>query len=574
MTMQQNTKGTQDKMTNLFHKGYKFDLAVFLSDRKHGSEKGVQPVWVEQDLEYSWAETNNRTFEFEVPMTDALKNNGTLYAHAFFYKSGTVDPSDCLNKKYALFKHTHPIVEYRAERKNSTGVNLLSDNPQALIGDSNSEEKRILAYAKPTFDLRLVYDFSTFNLKKMNPQYKDFLKFNRNFHYEPFVYVNDFWVLEENMIELNDTLDSFTLTMSYNSIQKWKFDWQVQFGMAFEMHEQWGTMPDNAMDDFKRILIDNNIYFLALTFIISTLHSVFDFLAFKNDITFWKKRKSSAGLSVRSILINCFFQLVILLYLFDNDTSWMILGSSAVGLVIEIWKIKKVFKVEFKRDDDGQMKITMDDSCTALETETKKYDKIATKHLFYVLIPLMIGYSIYSLVFMTHKSYYSWILGSLVGFVYAFGFIMMTPQLYINYKLKSVAHMPWRAMIYKSLNTFVDDLFAFVIRMPIMHRISCFRDDIIFFIYLYQRWKYPVDKTRINEFGTSAEDEEEYKRLKAGGKLPEKEGLTSMMKKQIASVTAAPASTTSTTPDNSIADSKKGTEPVVAKRSKFERRRK
>ena len=38
----------------------------------------------------------------------------------------------------------------------------------------------------------------------------------------------------------------------------------------------------------------------------------------------------------------------------------------------------------------------------------------------------------------------------------------MTPQLFINYKLKSVAHMPWRAMIYKSLNTFIDgELFCY-----------------------------------------------------------------------------------------------------------------
>ena len=32
--------------------------------------------------------------------------------------------------------------------------------------------------------------------------------------------------------------------------------------------------------------------------------------------------------------------------------------------------------------------------------------------------------------------------------------------------------------------------------MPTMHRISCFRDDIIFVVYLYQRWIYRVDKTR------------------------------------------------------------------------------
>jgi hypothetical protein len=31
-------------------------------------------------------------------------------------------------------------------------------------------------------------------------------------------------------------------------------------------------------------------------------------------------------------------------------------------------------------------------------------------------------------------------------------------------------------MTYKALNTFIDDLFAFVIKMPTMYRIGCFRD--------------------------------------------------------------------------------------------------
>ena len=94
------------------------------------------------------------------------------------------------------------------------------------------------------------------------------------------------------------------------------------------------------------------------------------------------------------------------------------------------------------------------------------------------------------------------------GFLLTFGFIMMTPQLFINYKLKSVAHLPWRMMTYKALNTFIDDIFAFVIKMPTMYRIGCFRDDIIFFIYLYQRWIYKIDKKRTNEFGTTGEDHE------------------------------------------------------------------
>jgi len=93
----------------------------------------------------------------------------------------------------------------------------------------------------------------------------------------------------------------------------------------------------------------------------------------------------------------------------------------------------------------------------------------------------------------------------LYGFLLTFGFIMMTPQLFINYKLKSVAHLPWRMLSYKFLNTFIDDIFAFVIKMPTMYRIGTLRDDIIFFIYLYQRYVYRIDPSRVNEFGYSGD---------------------------------------------------------------------
>ena len=33
-----------------------------------------------------------------------------------------------------------------------------------------------------------------------------------------------------------------------------------------------------------------------------------------------------------------------------------------------------------------------------------------------------------------------------------------------------------------------------------------FRDDIIFVVYLFQRWKYPTDMTRPNEYGQVFEE--------------------------------------------------------------------
>jgi hypothetical protein len=40
---------------------------------------------------------------------------------------------------------------------------------------------------------------------------------------------------------------------------------------------------------------------------------------------------------------------------------------------------------------------------------------------------------------------------------------------------------------------------------------ACFecRDDLIFLIYVYQRWIYRVDMTRVNEFGFSGAQQEE-----------------------------------------------------------------
>ena len=63
--------------------------------------------------------------------------------------------------------------------------------------------------------------------------------------------------------------------------------------------------------------------------------------------------------------------------------------------------------------------------------------------------------------------------------------------------------------MYKALNTFIDDLFAFIIRMPTLHRMSCFRDDIVFAIFLYQRWVYRVDMSRMNEFGHRGENDDD-----------------------------------------------------------------
>jgi Cleft lip and palate transmembrane protein 1 (CLPTM1) len=72
---------------------------------------------------------------------------------------------------------------------------------------------------------------------------------------------------------------------------------------------------------------------------LSSRRSIFDMLAFKNDVAFWRRRRSLEGLSVRSIAVNTFIQCVVALYLWDNDTSMLVLLSTTVGVAIELWKV-------------------------------------------------------------------------------------------------------------------------------------------------------------------------------------------------------------------------------------------
>ena len=190
----------------------------------------------------------------------------------------------------------------------------------------------------------------------------------------------------------------------------------------------------------------------------------------------------------------------------------MILFGQGMGIAIEAWKITKTVNVRVRQTAPGSLlpyTVVFEDKHKLSETEkkTEEYDQIAFKYLYLVAIPLLLAYAGYSLVYESHKSWYSFIIAVLVGSVYAYGFLMMVPSLYINYRLKSVAHMPGRTMMYKFLNTFIDDLFAFTIKMPTLHRLATLRDDVIFFIYLYQSWKYKVDYSRVNEFGQGGEEE-------------------------------------------------------------------
>lgn len=93
------------------------------------------------------------------------------------------------------------------------------------------------------------------------------------------------------------------------------------------------------LDEVKRVFAETNVYLLCATVLVGSLHLLFDFLSFKSDVAFWRRHRSMAGLSSRTVLWRAFSQTIVFLYLLDEQTSLLVLVPSAVGTLIEFWKV-------------------------------------------------------------------------------------------------------------------------------------------------------------------------------------------------------------------------------------------
>lgn len=504
--------------------------------------------------------SDTRSIDTTFTVPKAVQNNGTLWGHFYIGLAGSVvDPAEPGFDSATAYHFAYPLTQYLAKKKVAKTRNLLEGRTEPEAQDTHEPAPAgpvITSHYHPNASLAFIPAMGVKDLSQMHPGVRQFLHLEatgardgtgENGWYctslrpifrldadadtctDPLLFVNTFWQLTNHMTILNDTVKELPLHIDLKNMAFWQFQMlatieanskesrrQAAFGASLP-----GGGDGTEIEMVKEIFIDTNPILLGITAVVTVAHLILETLAFGSDIAHYRKKKDNIGISVRSILANVLMQTIIFLYLLDNsqNTSWMILGTQVVGIVIEFWKITTVVNVRVRPAAAGSLlpyRLVFEDKHQLTETEekTKEYDEIAFRYMYVAAVPLLIGYGIYSLFYETHKSWYSFIITTLVGSVYTYGFLMMVPSLYINYRLKSVAHMPAKAMMYKFLNTFIDDLFAFTVKMPILHRLATLRDDVIFFVYLYQQWVYRIDHSRVNEFGQGGEEDERAEAVK------------------------------------------------------------
>uniref|UniRef100_A0A8C6LV32 Lipid scramblase CLPTM1L n=1 Tax=Nothobranchius furzeri TaxID=105023 RepID=A0A8C6LV32_NOTFU len=437
-----------------------------------------------------------------VSLPKKTRNNGTLYALIFVHQAGLnpwQDPRQVHSvvqlTTYMLPKPPEISLISGEDQKQKQRDGNLATGAGAKAGAASSPDHPV-SHWRSRLTLNIVSDHFLFDREYLPSDVHRYLRVFQNgkkMVYLPLLFVDELSNRVKDLVEINGTSTELPLTICYDSISLGRLRFWIHMQDAVYSLQQFGFTEKDA-DEIKGIFVDTNLYFLALTFFVAAFHLLFDFLAFKNDISFWKQKKSMVGMSSKAVLWRCFSTIVIFLYLFDEQTSLLVLVPAGIGSIIEVWKVKKAFKIHvfWKGGRPTFLFGKLDES----ERRTEEYDTLAMKYLSYLLYPLCIGGAVYALVFLRYKSWYSWLINSLVNGVYAFGFLFMLPQLFVNYKVSFPS----------AFNTFIDDVFAFIITMPTSHRLACFRDDVVFLIYLYQRWLYPVDRTRVNEYGISYDE--------------------------------------------------------------------
>lgn len=157
--------------------------------------------------------------------------------------------------------------------------------------------------------------------------------------------------------------------------------------------------------------VHTNPVLLYTTVAVSAVHLLFDVLAFKSDLSFWSSVDSMEGLSSRSLLLNELMELIIFLYLLEEESSWLVKITSVLTLIMGLFKIIKSTTVQKNDRAKAAAKAAANGDGTKdsapVESLTEEIDRLAFRYLSPPLALLVASYSLYGLYTGYYKSWYS-----------------------------------------------------------------------------------------------------------------------------------------------------------------------
>ena len=290
----------------------------------------------------------------DVVLPARVKKNGTMYLGVFStpFRKKDVPEKDwarMIGGKEVTYNMV-PLTQHQVPEAET--FNLLGSTEKGGGESGGKKGKKKPGTGKPVTHLRSKLTVSMMadpvNVPKNEipgELYYLMRKTENQKHYLPIVYVDELSLRLKDLVVVNSTDDTGRVEFTYRPISFGKLRLFLQFTSALSsMHQLGFTAKDT--DEVKGIFADTNMALLLVTFGVSAVHLLFDFLAFKNDISFWRNKKTMEGLSSTTVLWRAFSQTIVFLYLWDEETSLLVLIPSGIAAVIEMWKVKKAFRVK------------------------------------------------------------------------------------------------------------------------------------------------------------------------------------------------------------------------------------
>ncbi|KAG6493745.1 hypothetical protein ZIOFF_048747 [Zingiber officinale] len=174
-------------MSNMLAKGEPLDMWVYLSENEKFKDFGKEDalVWHEANIPYAvWGPSSFRSISLKYyPSEVVVKNNGSLYAHVFFARSGyPPDPNDPEYEPLSTFGRTHSIVTFLPKPKSGKKKSLLGSSKDSEEEESAfqaKDDKQVdtideshvewIPYWKPNVTIDLVDDFTRYSHNQIPP---------------------------------------------------------------------------------------------------------------------------------------------------------------------------------------------------------------------------------------------------------------------------------------------------------------------------------------------------------------------------------------------------------------------
>ncbi|MCQ2818398.1 MAG: CLPTM1 family protein, partial [archaeon] len=322
-----SSSSSTPKLKNIFTNRTKFDIHFYLEDNLNLNKLTKDKIiYTIKDREFAYSENSQKISEqtvedFNVSITRDIssiirrKNN----KHAAIYLISEIVLKNDTEYNIQFRKYKVPasyyfqyinIYKYVEDLSNvlfqqsvmddDMPVTTTNTQTQEAMNEKNSSNSKYVPqlYYKNTF----TFYFGKFSTEEPITTFQEFSVFKMPFfitsdyqNFIPIMTLTDFWSMNNELIPINKTKTfTFNLTISFRYIGNFWLKQLVSVNINDRFMENNLKIP-GTKDMLVELIKNNSPFYLGVLFTVNFLHSLFSFLGFSSDISYYKNLKRLDG---------------------------------------------------------------------------------------------------------------------------------------------------------------------------------------------------------------------------------------------------------------------------------------